>query len=100
MGTLGGLPEFWIDVGGTFTDCIAVTGDGQPRAHKLLSTGVYKGTVEAGSTRDLIGDARRNNDPAGFFAGWEIEIACNPPLRARIESSDAGQLWLSTLLDQ
>ena len=38
--------EFWIDVGGTFTDCLAKTPDGAIRQHKLLSSGVTKGRVD------------------------------------------------------
>ena len=39
--------EFWIDVGGTFTDCVARAPDGQLQTVKLLSSGVTKGTVES-----------------------------------------------------
>ncbi len=45
--------EFWIDVGGTFTDCFARRPDGTLVRHKLLSSGVVKGTVATGSTRRL-----------------------------------------------
>src|SRR6476660_321653 len=44
--------EFWIDVGGTFTDCLAKAPDGSIRRHKLLSSGVTKGRVGPGSRRD------------------------------------------------
>ncbi|MHC4778118.1 MAG: hydantoinase/oxoprolinase N-terminal domain-containing protein, partial [Planctomycetota bacterium] len=32
--------EFWIDVGGTFTDCIARFPGGRLAVHKLLSTSI------------------------------------------------------------
>ena len=35
--------EFWIDVGGTFTDCLARAPYGEIRRLKLLSSGVFKG---------------------------------------------------------
>ena len=40
------LPEFWIDVGGTFTDCLAILAPGERQRLKVLSTGTFKGTVE------------------------------------------------------
>lgn len=46
--------QFWIDVGGTFTDCIAQRPDGSLIRHKLLSSGVIKGTIGSGSSRDAI----------------------------------------------
>ena len=49
--------EFWIDVGGTFTDCLARTGAGELLRHKLLSTGVYKGYV--GKVLKIFADKER-----------------------------------------
>ncbi len=46
--------EFWIDVGGTFTDCLARAPDGRVLTRKVLSSGVNKGTVSLGRrTRSL-----------------------------------------------
>ncbi len=50
--------EFWIDVGGTFTDCLAKAPDGSIRRHKLLSSGVTKGRVGSGSSQQAILDPR------------------------------------------
>jgi 5-oxoprolinase (ATP-hydrolysing) len=66
--------EFWIDVGGTFTDCLAKSPDGAIRRHKLLSSGATKGRVGAGSTRGEIVDRARCDDPEGFWAGWRLAI--------------------------
>src|SRR3954464_11082020 len=66
--------EFWIDVGGTFTDCLAKAPDGSLRRHKLLSSGVTKGRVGAGSSRDEIVDSVRQSDPADFWTGWKVSI--------------------------
>ncbi|MEM9410195.1 MAG: hydantoinase/oxoprolinase N-terminal domain-containing protein, partial [Planctomycetota bacterium] len=35
--------QFWIDVGGTFTDCLAQSPDGNEQVTKVLSSGVVKG---------------------------------------------------------
>ena len=66
--------EFWIDVGGTFTDCLAKAPDGSIRRHKLLSSGVTKGRVGAGSSLDAIVDPARRSDPADFWTGWRLSI--------------------------
>jgi 5-oxoprolinase (ATP-hydrolysing) len=66
--------EFWIDVGGTFTDCIAKASDGSLRRHKLLSSGATKGRVAAESTRDAVLDPQRRADPPGFWTGWRFHL--------------------------
>jgi 5-oxoprolinase (ATP-hydrolysing) len=66
--------EFWIDVGGTFTDCLAKSPDGKIRRHKLLSSGATKGRVSAGSAADAIVDPARSHDPADFWLGWQLSI--------------------------
>jgi 5-oxoprolinase (ATP-hydrolysing) len=66
--------QFWIDVGGTFTDCIGLSPDGQWRTHKLLSTGVYRGVVGPGSRRKVIVDRGRQSDPQGFFVGFHFRL--------------------------
>ncbi len=66
--------EFWIDVGGTFTDCLARAPDGTLRRHKLLSSGAAKGRVAAGATRDALTDSVRRGDPPGFWIGWQLSI--------------------------
>ena len=49
---MGGKPtEFWIDVGGTFTDCLARDSDGALSRYKTLSSGKTKGNAAASSSR-------------------------------------------------
>ncbi|MEX0586705.1 MAG: hydantoinase/oxoprolinase family protein, partial [Pirellulales bacterium] len=66
--------EFWIDVGGTFTDCLAKCPDGSLRRHKLLSSGVTKGRAAAESSQGVIVDPQRRGDPPGFWVGWQLAI--------------------------
>lgn len=66
--------EIWVDVGGTFTDCIHHAPGGALRLHKLLSSGVYRGRVGEGSTSKRIIDAARAADPPNFFAGWRLVL--------------------------
>ena len=68
------LWEFWIDVGGTFTDCIARSPDGSLQRQKVLSSAITKGVVAAGSTRQCVVDAARRGDPPQFWIGYEMRM--------------------------
>jgi len=65
--------EFWIDVGGTFTDCLGRGPNSALKAHKLLSNGVYHGECGPGSTAAAILDPTRIGAPAKFFQEFKIE---------------------------
>lgn len=60
--------QFWIDVGGTFTDCIGVGPQGEIRQFKTLSSGVAKGSISR-RTENEISDSLRVNDPTDFWVG-------------------------------
>ena len=60
--------EFWIDVGGTFTDCIGVAPNGQLRQYKTLSSGITKGSIQS-RTATTISDHLRTSDPPMFWNG-------------------------------
>ena len=64
--------EFWIDVGGTFTDCLGRSPEGTIHAHKLLSSGAYHGVSTIGSSPSSILDSTRRNDPEGFFENYRV----------------------------
>ena len=66
--------QFWIDVGGTFTDVIGRWPDGTLRRHKLLSSGVTKGCVGAGSNGSLFVDSARRQDPSYFWRGCRLHF--------------------------
>ena len=66
--------EFWIDVGGTFTDCVAKDLSGALHRHKLLSSGVTKGRVGAGSSSRFFIDPARRGGPADFWVGWAVAV--------------------------
>ncbi len=66
--------EFWIDVGGTFTDCFLRHPDGSLRRHKLLSSGVTPGVLAAGSGGTQIVDPARAADPPGFWTGYRLRL--------------------------
>ena len=64
--------EFWIDVGGTFTDCIGRSPDGKLVTQKLLSSGLTKGVVERLAATNAFADSKRIGDPQGFWTGYKI----------------------------
>ncbi len=66
--------QFWIDVGGTFTDCIARRPDGQLVRHKCLSSGITKGTVGRQSDHRRICDPQRRGDPPQFWRGSSLRL--------------------------
>lgn len=63
--------QFWIDVGGTFTDCIARRPDGMLIRKKLLSSGVIKASVGRGSTQIHI-VASLEGVREDFWKGYEL----------------------------
>ena len=66
--------EFWIDVGGTFTDCLGRSPDGRPLKYKLLSSGVTKGGAAEGSDCTRVVDPARRHDPEGFWIGYRLRL--------------------------
>jgi 5-oxoprolinase (ATP-hydrolysing) len=84
--------EFWIDVGGTFTDCLAHSPDGRLLTSKILSSGVTKGTVERRNGAAALNDTSRCHDPPGFWTGYEtrfLNAAGTLVFSARISVFDA-----------
>jgi 5-oxoprolinase (ATP-hydrolysing) len=81
--------EFWIDVGGTFTDSFARMPDGELKHYKVLSSGVIKGSLAAGSTRAQVFDPARASDPPGMWSDFEFVLLDedgHPLERARVAS--------------
>ncbi|MGA2255759.1 MAG: hydantoinase B/oxoprolinase family protein, partial [Thermoguttaceae bacterium] len=66
--------QFWIDVGGTFTDCIGRRLDGPLVRHKILSSGITKGKAGPGCERTQIVDLARRVDPDQFWTGYRLRL--------------------------
>src|SRR5215472_12659876 len=84
--------EFWIDVGGTFTDCIARSPDDRLVECKVLSSGVTKRRVSEILTPTRFCDDGPRRDAAGFWTGYELRFldARGQPLFAsRVTHFDA-----------
>lgn len=66
--------EFSIDVGGTFTDCIARSPDGELRPIKVLSSGATKGQIEDREGTNRLVDPLRKHDASDFWLGYDIRF--------------------------
>src|SRR5437868_6182500 len=64
--------QFWLDVGGTFTDCLARTLDGSLLRRKVLSSAVTKGRGELRGDAEVQDAARM--EPPGFWEGYTLRI--------------------------
>jgi 5-oxoprolinase (ATP-hydrolysing) len=67
--------QFWIDVGGTFTDCIVVAPDGARRVIKVLSSGVTKGAIVHSPERERRESpllSTLSGRPADFYRGYRL----------------------------
>ncbi len=98
-----GVPRFWIDVGGTFTDCFLQPAAGPLQRHKLLSSGVTKGQVGVASTASCLIDAARTADPSDFWRGATLRLldAAGQVIgESRVErfEQQSGKLWLAAPL--
>ncbi len=77
--------EFWIDVGGTFTDCLGQSPDGSLRRFKTLSSGLVLGSITNLSDPRTVGDSSRNGDPDEIWTGWtfQVQTATEPNVEER-----------------
>jgi 5-oxoprolinase (ATP-hydrolysing) len=66
--------EFWIDVGGTFTDSFSRRADGTLAHYKVLSSGIIKGAVGPGSSGSKIVDQARANDPDNIWSDYRFRL--------------------------
>jgi len=76
--------QFFIDVGGTFTDVVAYP----PRAatvesFKLLSSGAIRGTVGASPDARHIVDPTRRGEPDNHWRGYRLRILSQDPNASR-----------------
>lgn len=70
--TLDDRWQFWLDVGGTFTDCVARRGDGELFRYKALSSGVVKGRFATVDSAARFSDPLRLGDPSNFWQGFQL----------------------------
>ena len=83
--------EFWIDVGGTFTDCLAHSPDGRLLTLQSSQLRRHQGNRRARQASQRVVDTARRADPVRFWTGYELrflDAAGNVVTRPRVESFD------------
>ena len=66
--------QFWIDVGGTFTDCLGVSPEGDEHLAKVLSSGATKGTIHEWLSPSSFAIQKRAGDGEDFWSGAEVRF--------------------------
>ncbi len=95
--------EFWIDVGGTFTDCIARSPEEELLTCKTLSSGATKGEIlDLDTERTSFVDPLRQFEPSDFWTGYELTLSDFPNHRWQVTAFDAesGRIYLDQSLPQ
>lgn len=65
--------RFWIDVGGTFTDCVAIDPKGKLHQAKVLSSGVVKGQISAWVDPSTFEDPIRKLSSRDQWVGYSLQ---------------------------
>ncbi len=94
--------QFWIDVGGTFTDCVALSPAGEVKTLKVLSSGAIKGIVTAQSGNQYIEDKQLAGWPVDFFVGYRLHMkhAETPVVVSTYDASSGGFEYEEAILVQ
>jgi len=80
--------QLWIDTGGTFTDCIAISPDGRFSRIKVLSSSCLRGRMLQ-KTAPGVFEFKTNWDVReAIFQGYDFKIINNPSLNSRIWKMD------------
>lgn len=93
----------WVDIGGTFTDCLVHSADGRRLVGKVLSSGVTKGSIAEGSTAQSVLDPDQQGTVDEFWKGFTLRLldpAGQPVEQARVERFEGatGRLHLERRL--
>lgn len=78
--------NLWVDTGGTFTDCLALSRDGQFKRVKVLSTGRLRAVVVGNPGLKTYRLAASWNSPPQFLAGTSIQLIDRPKVVRKILS--------------
>lgn len=98
------IVRYFVDRGGTFTDCVAQMSDGTQRKHKVLSDSRYlfSGTLTGSSFR--FNEEYQTPAIANFFQGYRarfLKLASSieaPPTITITSSDQSGVYWPSSIV--
>src|SRR4029453_2296389 len=91
--------QFWLDVGGTFTDCLARTPAGQLLRRKVLRSAVTESRAVIVGYDTIIDPARV--EPEGFWVGYTLQLLNDAGTvvgQSQVGLSVGGRLWLPSPL--
>lgn len=92
--------KLWIDTGGTFTDCLALSRDGQFKRVKVLSTGRLRAAVVGNPKPKTYRLAASWNFPPQFLDGTSLQLIDRPKVVRKILSHQSNEIALDLpLLD-
>ena len=78
--------NLWVDTGGTFTDCLALSRDGQFKRVKVLSTGRLRAAIIDNPRPKTYCLAASWNSPPQFLAGTSLQLIDRPKVVRKILS--------------
>lgn len=84
--------RIWIDTGGTFTDCLARSPEGELCRAKVLSHGALRARIGERSTSRELRAASGWQLPAGFFDGWRARAESGAEVEVEHSIPSTGQL--------
>jgi 5-oxoprolinase (ATP-hydrolysing) len=92
--------HIWIDTGGTFTDCVAVDGEGALHREKVLSSSALRGTVEGVITPRKLRVGVRWRAPEDFVRGFAFRLmdSAHPGIEVEHYDPSASIIELSGLV--
>ena len=76
--------KLWIDTGGTFTDCLALSRNGQFRRAKVLSTGRLRAAIFGNPRPKTYRLAASWNSPPQFLEGTSLQLIDRPKVVRKI----------------
>ena len=83
--------HLWIDTGGTFTDCLALSPKGVLTRVKVLSSGRLRAQLQTTTQPNHYEIRSSWLSPEGFLEGAQISLLQAPSDRCRVEQHDAGK---------
>ncbi|MDQ8203405.1 hydantoinase B/oxoprolinase family protein [Pelagicoccus sp. SDUM812003] len=81
--------KFWIDTGGTFTDCIALTPEGERRRAKVLSSSCLRASLVSKLSDDEVEVDIAQELPDDFFRGYTFRVLSRQPFESAVVKWDA-----------
>jgi 5-oxoprolinase (ATP-hydrolysing) len=88
------LWTFWVDTGGTFTDCIAHSPNGTEHKFKILSSGALRGRIVRMETTTRISIYHNWPFDRDIIKGYAIHIAGTELDDIRIQNSNLREGWI------